>query len=58
MYFLGISDDDLWKTFENCGEIDSVRVISGKLIKKGNVGYINFKVVIFFILQIILRLAK
>ncbi|XP_054262322.1 uncharacterized protein LOC128986165 [Macrosteles quadrilineatus] len=40
---VGICDDDLWKTFEKCGEIDSVRVIRDKLNKKGTFGFVNFK---------------
>ncbi|KAL0269191.1 UNVERIFIED_CONTAM: hypothetical protein PYX00_007002 [Menopon gallinae] len=39
-----IEDDELWETFENCGEIESVRVVRDNAIgmAKG-FGYVNFK---------------
>lgn len=39
-----IEDDELWETFQNCGEIESVRIIRDNAIgmSKG-FGYVNFK---------------
>lgn len=44
-YVLEIQDDDLWSAFEDCGVIDSVRVVRDEKtgIGKG-FGYVNFKV--------------
>lgn len=45
LYVSEIQDDDLWSAFEDCGVIDSVRVIRDEKtgIGKG-FGYVNFKV--------------
>lgn len=45
LYVSEIQDDDLWSAFEDCGVIDSVRVVRDEKtgIGKG-FGYVNFKV--------------
>lgn len=43
--FVGAQDDVLWKAFEECGEIESVRIIRDERSGKGRgFGYVNFKV--------------
>lgn len=43
--FIGAQDDVLWKAFEGCGEIESVRIIRDERSGKGRgFGYVNFKV--------------
>lgn len=43
--FIGAQDDVLWKAFEDCGGIESVRIIRDERSGKGRgFGYINFKV--------------
>lgn len=37
-------DDDLWKIFEKCGEIESVRIVRDGRTQAGKgFGYVNFK---------------
>lgn len=37
-------EDDLWRLFESCGEIESVRIVRDKVTGVGRgFGYINFK---------------
>lgn len=50
LYVSEIQDDDLWSAFEDCGVIDSVRVVRDEKtgIGKG-FGYVNFKVGRWFV---------
>lgn len=57
LYVSEIQDDDLWSAFEDCGVIDSVRVIRDEKtgIGKG-FGYVNFKVG-SFLFQLLLNIC-
>lgn len=41
--FLELTDDELWQAFEDCGEIESVRIIKDRKTYLGRgLGYVNF----------------
>lgn len=53
MKFVDAQDDVLWKAFEECGEIESVRIIRDERSGKGRgFGYVNFKVSSSYYLKI------